>query len=161
MLKLHHAAVARMGINRDLKYLVRDYFSLSRTQALMPALLTAKLGQADLVLCLLRLRDAHAHRNLRASIESYITMLVGHPICVGPGCLLRYKTSAPRAVLDRSPRITFVATDNPRQPNTEAFLRWPEYRVGRTTAQLRSRGIKPKDIRLARRNGWIRLEEAA
>jgi len=163
MLKLHHAAVARMGINRDLKYLVRDYFSLSRTQALMPALLAQKLGQADLVLCLLRLRDAHAHRSLRASIESYITMLVGHPICIGPSCLQRYhdKIKPPPIALDRSPRVTFVTPDNPRQPNTDAHLRWCEYRVGRTVAQLRARGVTPKDVRLARRNGWIRTEEHA
>src|SRR6266403_1894582 len=124
MLHAHHTAIARLGANRDLKYLVRDYFSLAKHQALMPAMLARSLGQADLVLCLLRLRDAHHHRSLRASIEAYITMLVGHPIAIGPSCLRRYhdKVKPPPVALDRTPRITFVTPDNPRQPNTEAFL---------------------------------------
>jgi hypothetical protein len=52
-----------------------------------------------------------------------------------------------------------VVPGNPRATNTVAYLRWCEYRVGRSTAQLRARGLKPKDIRLAARNGWIKLEE--
>lgn len=160
MLHNHHATLARLGLNKDLKYLVRDYFSLAKNIALMPALLARGLGQADLVLCLLRLRDSHV--GLRPYTEMYITLLVGHPILIGPGCLLLYRCNGPaHAALDSSPKVTYVTPTNPRQPNTEAFLRWPEYKLGRTTAQLRARGVKAKDIRHAVKNGWIKLEEHA
>ncbi len=158
---LHHASsIALLSSQRDLKSLIRDYFGLPLRQALMPALLSKGLGQADLVLCLLRLRDMHAY--LRERVERFIALLIGHPIVIGPGCLLRYRCNGtPAVTLDRSPRIVWVTAINPRQPNTDAYLRWPEYRVGRTTAQLKMRGVRPKDIRVARRNGWIRVEERA
>lgn len=156
----HARAVALLGSNRPIKYLIRDYFALPKEMALMPSLLARSLGQADLVLCLLRLRDTH--RPLRMPIEIYITMLVGHPIEYGPGCLLRYRDNgAPHVSLDRSPRVTWVTDENPRQPNTDAYLRWPEYKVGRTIAQLKMRGVKTKDIRVAKRKGWIKLEQYA
>ncbi len=158
MLHAHARTVARLNNNPGLKYLIRDYFSMPRTTALMPALLSRALGQADLVLCLLRLRDAHA--GVRLACEAHITALVGHPISIGPGCLLRYRDDGRLHVaLDRTPRVVWVTPGNPRKPNTDAYPRWCEYRVGRSTAQLRTRGVKPKDIRLARRRGWIRLEE--
>lgn len=158
---LHHArTVAQIGRDRDLRYLIRDYFALPKHQALMPALLARSLGQADLVLCLLRLRDRHA--SLRSSAEAHIAALVGHPICVGPGCLLLYRSNGPAHVRqDRTPRVTYVTPVNPRQPNTEAYLRWPEYKIGRSVAQLKMRGIRAKDLRIARERGWIRLEEVA
>lgn len=160
MLHAHARTIAAIGADRPVKYLIRDYFALPNQTSLMPALLARSLGQADLVLCLLRLRDRHS--NVRHGVEAYITALVGHPISIGPACLLRYRENGPPSVaLDRSPRITFVVPDNPRQPSTDAHLRWHEYRVGRTTAQLRARGVKPKDIRLAKRRGWIKLEEPA
>src|SRR6266404_4838263 len=124
-------------INRDraTKYLLRDYFQLPRTQALMPALIGANLGQADLVLSLLRLRDTC--RTPYARIYScYITLLVGHPIVVGPRCLLAYRTNG-HSTVTRDPaarRITYVAPANPRQPGTPAHARWPDFKVGRTLA---------------------------
>jgi hypothetical protein len=157
---IHYATVAALGRDRALRYLIRDYFSLPKTTALMPALLARRLGQADLVLCLLRLRDGHPV--LRESAEGYIEALVGHPITYGLPCLLRYRSNGtPSVALDRSPRIAWVSPSNPRLPRTEAFLRWPEYRVGRTEAQLRSRGVTRRDFRRAIRRGWIKLEEKA
>ncbi len=160
MLHRHHQTVAHLTSHRELKYLIRDYFSLPRTTALMPALLARRLGQADLVLCLLRLRDAHSA--LRYAAEGHITQLVGHPITIGPGCLLLYRCNGlPSATLDRSPRIVWVADVNPRQPNTDAHQRWAEYKLGRSVAQLRARGVALRDIRRAKARGWIRLEEQA
>lgn len=160
MLSTHYKTIAHLSSNRDLKYLLRDYFSLPKSQALMPALLARGLGQADLVLSLLHIRDAHL--TLRPSAEDFIAKFIGHPIVIGPGCLLRYRTNGmPTATLDASPRITYVAPDNPRQPNTDAHLRWCEYKVGRSVAQLRSRGVTPRDIRRAVARGWIRIEERA
>jgi hypothetical protein len=157
---IHCTTIAALGRDKPLRYLIRDYFSLPKTTALMPALLARRLGQADLVLCLLRLRDGHPA--LRESAEGYITRLVGHPILYGPPCLLHYRSNgAPSVGADRSPRISWVNPTNPRLPRTEAFLRWPEYRVGRTESQLRSRGVTRRDFRRAIRRGWIKLEEKA
>ncbi len=157
MLHKHARAVGSIATNHNLKYLVQDYFDLPRRVALMPALLAKGLGQADLVLCLLRLRDRHT--GIRAAAEAAITGLVGHPIATGTPCLLRYRDVAPYARLDASPRVVYVAPHNPRQTGTEAYQRWSEYKIGRTVAQLRARGVKAKDLRVCKQHGWIRLEE--
>lgn len=158
MLHLHWKTIAQLATHRDLKYLVRDYFSLPKSQALMPALLAKRLGQADLVLCLLRLRDQHW--GMRTQFESHITSLVGHPIHYGPTCLQSYRTGPTRIVRSKDERrITFVSTTNPRQPGTEAHLRWCEYRVGRTVGQLLVRGVTKRDIRKAIESGWIKVEQ--
>jgi hypothetical protein len=158
MLTTHYLAIARLGRDRTIKYLVRDYFGLPRAPALMPALLSCGLGQADLVLCLLRVRDAHA--GLRTAAEAHIAALVGHPIVVGVPCLMGYRRAPvrPEIAQNPSPRIAWVSPENPRLPRTEAYLRWCEYRVGRTEAQLRSRGITRRDFRKAVRRGWVRME---
>lgn len=155
MLHAHHRAIALISAHRDLKYLVRDYFALPRHRAIAPALLERGLGQADLVLALLRLRDQH--RAVRPAAEALIAALVGHPITIGPPCLARYRDPAPYLPVDTSPRITYVAPVNPRQPSTEAHMRWCEYRVGRSVAQLRARGVTARDVRRVRARGWIRL----
>lgn len=161
MLHNLYRQVAGIGRDRPLKYLVRDYFALPQHKALMPALLARGLGQADLVLCLLRLRDAH--RGLRTAAEAHIAGLVGHPIVVGPPCLSGYRARGTRHVArgPSDPRIAWVAPENPRLPRTEAHMRWTEYRVGRTEAQLRARGITRRDFRKALRRGWITMEEHA
>lgn len=160
MLLKHSLVVTMMGRDRTTNYLLRDYFNLRRGTALMSALLTCGLGQADLVLALLRLRDqATTHRRV---LGSYIELLVGHPILVGPACLLNYRLPTTRIVRSKDERrITFVLGENPRAPATEAYLRWCEYRVGRTVGQLLVRGITKRDIRKSQRRGWIKIEENA
>lgn len=159
MLNRHYKTVARLSANRSLKYLVRDYFGLPVSTALMPALLARGLGQADLVLCLLRIRDAH--RGLRITVEEHITALIGQAIRACPPCLLHYNTPSKltRSLDDR--RLVHVAPVNPRQEGTDAHMRWCEYRVGRTLGQLYVRGVTKRDVRRAVRNGWIRVEEMA
>lgn len=160
LLHRHHRTVAHLNQNPSLKYLIRDYFALPLTQALMPALLSARLGQADLVLCLLRLRDRH--RAVAVAAELHIAALVGHAITSCPSCLLAYRTGPPRVVRSRDERrIISVAPDNPRQPGTEAHMRWCEYRVGRTLGQLYVRGVSKRDVRRAITNGWVKVEEIA
>lgn len=161
MLGRHSHVIAMIGRDRSIKYLVRDYFALSVRQALMPALLGRGLGQADLVLCLLRLRDRHHLR----MINVYVHLLVGRPILIGEPCLLRYATNgrptATRSPLAEDRRVIYVQPDNPRQPSTEAHGRWREFKVGRSISQLRIRGVTKRDLRRAVRRGWVRLEEAA
>lgn len=160
LLHQHHATVARIACDPHLKYLLRDYFDLPRTAALMPAMLARGLGQADLVLALLRLRDHHD--GVRKMCEAHIAVLIGHPICIGPACLQSYRTGTTRVVKSRDDRrIVFTVPDNPRQPNTGAHLRWCEYRVGRTVGQLLVRGVTKRDVRKAIAKGWIKLEEVA
>ncbi len=160
LLHRHYRTVAMIARNPNLKHLLRDYFDLPRATALMPALLARRLGQADLVLALLRIRDNHSDVRLQA--ETHIAALVGHAITYGPGCLLRYAVNgAPHVALDRTPRVVYVCPTNPRLPSTDAYYRWPEFKVGRSVAQLKARGIKAKDLRTVQRAGWIRLEEVA
>ena|SRR5579859_2084430 len=161
MLRRHALTVAMMNRDRTTAFLLRDYFDLPRDKTLMSCLLERGLGQADLVLALLRLRDqrtAHCHL-----LGSYVELLVGHPIVVGPRCLLRYAAAnghAPRVVRSKDDRrIIFVTKDNPRAPKTEAALRWCEFRVGRTIGQLYVRGVTKRDVLRAERMGWIRVEE--
>lgn len=160
LLHKHHRTVARLNQSKPIKYLIRDYFALPTATALMPAMLAARLGQADLVLCLLRLRDAH--RAVAKPLELHIAALVGHPITSCPACLLAYRTGPTKVVRSRDQRrILHVVSDNPRQPGTDAHLRWCEYRVGRTLGQLYVRGVSKRDVRRAIINDWIRVEEVA
>ena len=148
-------------MNASLKYLIRDYFDLPLRTALMPALLARGLGQADLVLALLRLRDQHAGP-LGAACESHIATLIGHPIVRCPSCLQSYRTGPTRVVRSKDDRrITYVASANPRQPGTCAHLRWCEYKIGRTLGQLHVRGVTKRDVRCAVARGWVRVEELA
>ncbi len=158
MLHKLHFQVTCVARDYNLKFLIRDYFDLPKGTALLPALLARGLGQADLVLCLLRLRDAHS--GLRRAAEGHIAALVGHAITVGPPCLMYYRASgAPTVRTDLSPRISWVASENPRLPRTEAYLRWADFKIGRTEAQLKLRGVTRRDFRKAVRRGWIKLEE--
>lgn len=163
MLSHHHRTVAHLAANHLLKDLVRDHFGLPIATALMPAMLARGLHQADLVLCLLRIRDAHSA--LRSAVESHITTLVGSAIRACPSCLQLYNArpvkpqDEPRNSDDR--RITYVSPVNPRQEGTDAHMRWREFRVGRTIGQLVVRGITKRDIHRAARNGWIKIEEVA
>lgn len=160
LLHKHHRTIAHLNQSKALKYLIRDYFALPTAIALMPALLAKGYGQADLVLCLLRLRDAHSA--LRRALEAHIAALVGHAIVSCPSCLLAYRSGPTKVVRSRDDRrITYVYADNPRQPGTEAHMRWCEYRVGRTLGQLYVRGVSKRDVRRAITNGWVKVEEAA
>lgn len=158
MLRKHSLVVTMMNRDRATAYLLRDYFSLSKRPTLMASLIERRLGQADLVLALLKLRDRHRIRLLGA----YIELLVGHPILVGPSCLRDYRAGPTKTVRSSDDRrITFVTPGNPRAPMTDAHLRWCEFRVGRSIGQLLVRGVTKRDIRRSIRRGWIAVEEVA
>jgi hypothetical protein len=160
MMKKHSLVISMMNRDRSTAYLLRDYFDLRRGTTLMASLLQRGLGQADLVLALLRLRDQH--RRPRRLLDFYVTMLVGHPIQVGPSCLRDYRSATTRTVRSRDDRrITFVIPGNPRAASTEAHDRWCEFMVGRTLGQLLVRGVTKRDIRRSLRKGWIKVEELA
>lgn len=158
MLNHHRLTVAELSANHSLSYLIRDYFGLPIAHSLLSALVARGLGQADLVLCLLRIRDAHSA--LRTAVEGHITALVGRAIHACPSCLQLYNKPEirPERTLDDR-RVTHVSPGNPRQEGTDAHMRWHEFRVGRTIGQLVTRGVTKRDIRRAVRNGWIKMEE--
>lgn len=159
MLRKHAAAMAKLTADKTLKSLVCDYFNLTpRNRALTPLLYQRGLGQADLVLALLRIEHPRSRH--------YIGLLIGHPITIAPPCLLRYnlhvntaRPSTTRPSRVDNAKITYVQDTNPRQPGTESHLRWPWFQVGRTVAQLRVRGVKRRDIAKAIDFGWIKIEE--
>lgn len=160
-MKQHKTTITLIQNDPLTSFLVRDYFNLPRSEALMSSLLRRNLGQADLVLCLLRLRDK-TRNDWHRVFTHYINRLVGHPIFIGQPCLLHYRINghAPR-VIQRSAndrRITWVTPNNPRDPHSQAYLRWTDFRVGRSISQLRIRGHKRRDIYHAIKKEWIKVE---
>ncbi len=144
----HLQTVALINRDRVLRARVRLYFRL-RPGTLGPLLRRAGLGQADLVLCLLRLGELR-----------WAEILVGKPIVYGPSFrTVLSQTGKKNQRVDRSPRVVFVQPHNPRKTCTRAHDRFEHFRVGRTEQQLRVRGVTRKDIRKALKWGWIRMEE--
>lgn len=161
MLRKHAHALALMSADKQIKHAVCEYFTVPKTSrrfALTPILYQRGLGQADLVLALLRISHPRARH--------YIELLIGHAITICAPCLLSYgnrNTSRPTVTRPEEPdtrRILWVNPTNPRQPGTQANLRWAWFQVGRSVGQLRVRGVKRRDIRKAADMGWIKLEEA-
>ena len=141
-------------------YLI-DYFQLtvgpSGSQYADPVNLLSHqgLGQADVVLALLRGQDPLLHRAAEA--------LVGRPIYKLPPQTVRElpKTPAPPEVPPADRRVILEVAPNPRLPTTPAFQRYRLFRRGSTVAQVLMRGVTRKDLREATRGGWIRLSELA
>lgn len=108
------------------------------------------LGQADVVLALLRTADPRFRR--------WAEFLVGRRFTICRPCL---RPSAPLYLGDeRHPdrrRVTYVAR-NPRLPTTMAFYRFAILREGMTIQQFLVRGGRRGDVRLALQRGWIQLE---
>ena len=119
----------------------------------------ARLCQADLVLCLLRLNTPRALR--------HAAKLVGRPITHCPPCL-RQLGRRPRAVAAQLPDDRVVIRVRPPAPverGKRRLLCSPMYdrlakaRVGATVAQLVARGITRRDLRIATRRGYLEIGE--
>lgn len=145
-------AVAAVDRDRVVSLLVRRDLELPSGLGMPYALKKRGLGQADLVLSLLRI-DTRGSRLL-------IARILGRPIMMCPGVFLSWRQNG-RPLVRRSPRIVSVAP-NPRRPNTPAHARYDAaFRTGRTIEEARARGARKRDVRGALRRGWIRLEEIA
>ncbi len=129
--------------------LVRRALGLDRSRPMIYALEARGMAQADLVLALLRVGT----RRARALVE----LLLGRPVLVIPSAWLRWPINGvPRVYV---PRIARVVA-NPRRPSTPAYDRFlAAFRPGRTIEEARMRGATKRDVRMARRLGWI--EEVA
>lgn len=112
------------------------------------------VGQADVVLALIRAPMGLPH------FMQCAEGLMGRAIRHCPPCLrLPYaQMEFPDPEGEEARRLTFVAR-NPRLPTTDAFYRYRVMKTGMTVQQCLVRGAKKRDIRLALRKGWIRLEE--
>jgi hypothetical protein len=146
ILPRYFTAVASVDRDRVVSFLVRRALRLSR-RPMIYALSERGLGQADLVLALLRVGTGPA--------LALVERVVGRPVLHLRSQWLRWPINGVPRV--SSPRLRIVATANPRRPNTPAHDRFgAAFRAGVTTIeQLRARGASKRDIRMARRRGWI------
>lgn len=150
MLKTHLQILAAMRRHPALMYRLRHYFSLPARAPFHLALRARGIGQADLVLALLRI-------NTRKSIF-FAERLIGKPITRGQACLLRYRVNGRAPTVLRQPRVVWVTPINPHPRLTDSRIRFSHYQLGRTEQQLRLRGLTRRDIRTAIRNNWIQMQ---
>lgn len=145
-LRRHLQSIALIDRVPALEYRVRRYFELG-SRNLFVELRDARLCQADIVLCLLRINTSTARR----VVES----LVGRPIVVSRACRLMWHINSQRPRVMRQPVITWVCPRNPCRNSTRIGASFAEFKVGRTRQQLLMRGVSRGDIRRAVRRGWI------
>jgi len=150
ILPRYFTAVASVDADRVVSFLVRRALRLSR-RPMIYALSERGLGQADLVLALLRV-------GTRPALD-LVARVVGRPVLRCPSQYLRWPVNGvPRVVV---PRIRLVV-DNPRRPNTDAHDRFAAaFRDGATIEACRARGATRRDVRRALREGWIVVEGRA
>lgn len=139
----HRRAISRLSV--ELRHTILDYFKLPRVRDhLADVLPSVGLGQADLVLCLLRVNTREARR--------LVERVVGKPILVCPPCL-RHARRPPPPVL-AGPRVTYVG---PNLFGGGRRDRFAMLRPGMTVSQYISRGGNHRDLRVARKRGLLRI----
>lgn len=115
----------------------------------------ARLCQADVVLCALRI-------NTSASLR-LAEVLIGKRIVHCPPALGRYSPPAPRQPTGDDRWVTRVRQPDARQWGRRRLLCCPMYdrvaraRVGMSVSHLLSRGLRRRDIRIALRRGYLEL----
>lgn len=123
-------------------------FHLNPWLPLYEALHVKGLGQADVVLELLRL-----------SLLPEVEALIGHPIIrIAPRPPRPYPP-LPRPEPTPYDRVIHFAVPNPRLPTTDSFHRFKELRPGVTLSKALRRGVTHRDIREALNNRWIVTED--
>jgi hypothetical protein len=137
-------------VDREPSVSIRVRVDLDLPHVPMPyALQLRGLGQADLILSLLRLNTARS--------IALVERILGRPITHCPGVHLAWRVNG-RPLARRSPVIVAVVP-NPRKPNTTAHVRFAHaFACGRTLEQAMARGARKRDVRGALRRGWITVE---
>lgn len=148
-LRRHLQTVALVERAPAVLYRIRRYFALPSIPLAL-ALRRRRLGQADLVLCLLKIGTRRARQ--------FVERLIGKPIRVSRPAELHYRSNGAQPRIARVPRITSVVRENPCRRSTRFWSSFWEFRVGRTVAQLLARGVRRRELRLAVRRGWIVME---
>lgn len=148
ILPRYFTAVACVDRDPVVSFLVRRHLGLDRHRPMLYALSARNLGQADLVLALLRIGTRPA--------MALVERVVGRPVRLCPCVWLRWPVNGrPRTRL--LPRFRLAVSNNPRRPNTPAHARFEvAVRDGFTIEQMRLRGATRRDVRRALREGWIR-----
>lgn len=138
----------------DVRAHLRSRFTLPGDASLYSGLHAAGLGQADVVMELLRLGTPAAHEG--------IALLVGRPVTVLPPAV------PPRIPLPVRPRakepddrVVLSVGRNPRLPTTPSFQRYRLIQAGLSVAQLLKRGVTRRDLRELTSGGHIQLEALA
>lgn len=151
ILPRYFTAVASVDRDVVVSILVRRRLGLHRTRPIIYALSARGLGQADLVLALLEINTDPA--------LALVERVVGRPLERCPCQWLRWPVNGTPRV--SRPRVRLVVDNNPRRPNTPAHARFAAaFRDGATIEQIRARGARRRDIRVALRMGWIEMEAA-
>lgn len=144
-LRKHLQTIAVISQIPVLLYRVRRYFRLPSI-TLSVALRRAGLGQADLVICLLRIGTARSRK--------FVERLIGKPISV----IHREIYQRTVVALERvAPRVAWVTPENPCRRSTHFHAIFPLFRPGRTIAQLLMQGVRRREVRLATRRGWVKF----
>lgn len=148
MLRRHLTAIAAVTKTPALEYRVRRYFALGSGH-LIHEMSRARLSQADVVLCLVRMGTPRARRIAES--------LIGRPITVAPACRLTWSQNTQRPNVGRQPVITHVEDNILLRRGTRLHRLLPELKCGRTLQQLQVRGVTRGDVRRAMRQGIIRV----
>ena len=142
-------AIAFVDRDRAVSRLVRRDLRLCPRRPIIYALSERGLGQADLVLSLLRIDT----RGSRALIER----ILGSPIRVLPSMYLRWTTSGLKTTT--SAKIIRIGP-NPARPGSDRARRFDYcFRAGLTIEAARARGATRRDIRRALRKGVLVVGE--
>lgn len=121
--------------------------------SLLRLLCEAGLGQADVVLALLRLNSLESLR--------LAEVMVGRRIRRCPPCLRVLpppKQDRGDSTRPKDERRILTVVENPRLPGSPAHARFTLLRPGRTVEQCLARGMTRRDFRMALDYGWVQLE---
>jgi hypothetical protein len=159
MLEKYRDAAA--SVRGPLRGYILDYFCLSRRsrRSLFDLCREAGLGQADLVISLVRAHSAEA--------DAAIERLIGRPILRLPPQRRDYRRPkiVSRTGDDRLVTAFSIGATTLRGgailPGSPMYDRLAVIRPGMSLLGLVARGVSRRDIRIAVRRGWLEIEEAA
>lgn len=149
-LQAHRRTISRAS--GDLRTAILDYFKLPHLRdPLTDILMSVNLGQADLVLCLLRINTREALR--------LAERVVGKRITICPPCLRFARARPPRALPGKDERVITWVGEN--KFNGGRAHRFSLLRPGMLLSQYVARGGRKRDVRVALSRGLVRVEMAA
>lgn len=149
---------ASASIRGDLRAYLVDYFELSRRsrRSLFDLCREAQLSQADVVVALVR-----AHRS---DADDSIERLIGRPILRLPPQRRDYRRPVVRSRTGDDRLVTaFQIGDVTLRggailPGSPMYDRLSVVKPGMSLLGLLARGVTRRDVRIAARRGWLRLE---
>jgi hypothetical protein len=115
-----------------------------------------RLLRVDVVLILLRLGDNR--RELRQECSQRVAELTGKAILQCPAAMPPWPPK-PCAVSRPVPRAVVLVLENPCSRNTDMYRRFGLVRQGMTQEQMVAHGVTPRDIRVWRNKGWLKMQE--